>query len=54
MCARGEQIILAPYFKNLAHKPSGPVALRMDRFPIRFKMSSSFTDEKLKAVGFTP
>ena len=54
MCARGEEITLAPSFKNVADKPQRPVALRMDRFPISFKISFSLTGEKLKALGFTP
>ena len=54
MCERGEEITLSPSFRNLADKPSRPVALRMDRFPISFEITSSLTGEKMKASDFTP
>ena len=52
MCERGEEITLSPSFRNLADKPSRPVALRMDRFPISFEITSSLTGEKMKALDF--
>ena len=54
MWERGEEITLTPYFRNLADKPSRPVALRIDRFPRSFEITTSFTGEKMKVLDFTP